>query len=152
MMKNIQFFLFLALATFFAACAKEQTDDQAVPNYSDFTPTTFDKQQGGHDCGGGDQGASSASALVANFEVVLDNGTVSEQEALIITNKSVDAISYEWDFGNGDKATTANPSYEYGIHGNYTIKLTATDAIGNRQTATKDLTVLCIFGGSSHDE
>lgn len=75
-----------------------------------------------------------------------------ELATLSVSNKSTNAVSYEWDFGNGDKSTEANPKYNYKIHGNYTVTLKATDQKGKASTSTKQITVLCIFGGGPHDQ
>ena len=38
---------------------------------------------------------------------------------------SLDASSYEWDFGDGQKSTEANPTHTYTTTGAYTIKFMA---------------------------
>lgn len=141
-----------ALVAAFAACNKERDSDQALPVYPGDTAATYDDTPDGHGCTDVTHTNNTASALVADFDLVLDNGAVNEMEYLTITNKSANAVSYEWDFGNGVTAVDAAPTHRYKIHGNYSITLTAVDARGNRQTVKKDLIVLCIFGGNSHDE
>ncbi len=42
-------------------------------------------------------------------------------------NTSKKAISYEWDFGDGQKSTEAAPQHKYKSSGNYTILLKASD-------------------------
>lgn len=91
-------------------------------------------------------------AMHTAFTVDNEKTDIFEEEALLLTNHSTNAVSYEWDFGNGDTSTEAQPSYQYKIHGAYTITLTTTDAMGNTQKASQDIYVLCIFGGGSHDE
>ncbi len=56
------------------------------------------------------------------------------------TNTSVDATSYEWDFGDGDTSTTASPNHVYDTAGTYTVALIATNGCGS-DTTTKSLTV-----------
>src|SRR5688572_16648116 len=46
-------------------------------------------------------------------------------EDVIFTNKSIDAITYLWDFGDNTSSTEQNPKHAYTAVGNYTIKLTA---------------------------
>jgi len=46
------------------------------------------------------------------------------------TNTSTGALTYKWDFGNGNTSTTTNPTYTYPTSGNYTVKLTATNSNG----------------------
>lgn len=41
-----------------------------------------------------------------------------------------DAISYNWDFGDGGKSTEANPAHTYSANGTYTATLTARDPGG----------------------
>jgi PKD repeat protein len=39
-------------------------------------------------------------------------------------NKSTNADTYKWDFGNGQTSTEKNPSVTYTVNGTYTVKLT----------------------------
>lgn len=54
--------------------------------------------------------------------------TVSNQSqapaTLTFINKSLNAVSYNWDFGNGMSSTEENPVVTYTEAGNYTVKLT----------------------------
>ena len=43
------------------------------------------------------------------------------------TNSSTGAISYEWDFGDGNMSTEESPTHVYATHGIYTVTLTATN-------------------------
>lgn len=54
---------------------------------------------------------------------------------ITFTNASKNASSYKWDFGDGTTTTDANPTKEFIKAGDYTVKLTATDA--KNQTAQK---------------
>lgn len=45
-------------------------------------------------------------------------------------NNSTNAVSYFWDFGNGNTSTLVNPSTVYITSGNYSVKLVATGATG----------------------
>lgn len=48
------------------------------------------------------------------------------------TNSSTGAgLTYAWDFGDGGTSTVANPTYQYGGVGNYTVTLTVTNAAGS---------------------
>lgn len=46
-------------------------------------------------------------------------------------------VSWSWDLGNGNLSNLKNPSASYTSPGKYTIKLTVTDASGNKYSATK---------------
>ena len=43
--------------------------------------------------------------------------------------KGIAAASYLWEFGDGETATTANPTHVYAAPGYYTVKLTVTDGV-----------------------
>jgi PKD repeat protein len=98
-----------------------------------------------------DQGPT-ITALKADFTINNSNGEVDENELLLITNLSENAVSYEWDFGNGKTSTEKDPVHTYPIHGPYTVTLKVTDADGNVEITSHEINVLCIFGGGSHDE
>ncbi|WP_420580890.1 PKD domain-containing protein [Reichenbachiella sp.] len=46
------------------------------------------------------------------------------------TNTSVDATSYEWDFGDGNMSTEASPTHVYAEAGNYEVSLTGKNDAG----------------------
>ena len=46
------------------------------------------------------------------------------------TNQSSGAVSYTWDFGNGQSSTVPNPIFTYSNPGIYNVKLTATNQFG----------------------
>lgn len=43
-----------------------------------------------------------------------------------------DELTYEWDFGDGEKSTEKNPSYVFKKPGEYKVKLTVTDPAGEK--------------------
>ncbi|RYZ59160.1 MAG: PKD domain-containing protein, partial [Chitinophagaceae bacterium] len=45
-------------------------------------------------------------------------------------NTSVDAVSYQWDFGDGTTSTDASPSHTYSQFGEYAVRLLVTNANG----------------------
>jgi PKD repeat protein len=50
--------------------------------------------------------------------------------------------NWTWSFGDGSTSTEQNPSHEYSVGGQYTVKLTAKNAVGsNAITETKYITV-----------
>lgn len=56
------------------------------------------------------------------------------------TNTSTNALSYNWDFGDGSSSTQANPSHTYAAAGAYTVVLTATNDAGS-STYSQEFTV-----------
>jgi PGF-pre-PGF domain-containing protein len=72
------------------------------------------------------------------------------------TDRSGNAIGWNWDFGDGETSTEKNPRHTYSTAGNYTVNLTVNNANG---TASKTTTVTVFeessssggnSGGSSH--
>lgn len=62
---------------------------------------------------------------VAEFTYTVDGNTGT----VTFTNKSTDAASYSWDFGDGKGTSTEeNPVYTYDVTGSYKVKLTAISA------------------------
>ncbi|WP_210509040.1 S-layer family protein [Naasia sp. SYSU D00057] len=78
-------------------------------------------------------------APVANF-TSSTNGLTAQ-----FTSTSTDSdgtiATYAWNFGNGQTATTANPSVTYASAGTYTVTLTVTDDDGATHTRTGSVTV-----------
>ncbi len=110
-MKKLLYFLAAAAAITAAACSKP--DDQKTP--------------------GGEQ--TPAEAPTADFEF-----TVNALE-VTFTNKSANATSYKWDFGDGESAKEASPKHEYASAGTYTVKLTVANADGATANKEKSVTV-----------
>ena len=52
----------------------------------------------------------------------------------VFTNTSTNATSYNWDFGDGNTSTEANPTHTYSTDGVYTVTLTATNNCGSVST------------------
>jgi PKD repeat protein len=78
------------------------------------------------------------------------NNTVNEGQVLKLTDQSVNAASYHWDFGNGTTSDKADPNFYYVMHGDYTITLTVTNVKGTKATSKYDITVLCTYGNPNH--
>lgn len=87
---------------------------------------------------------------IADFSIHNEYNQVFEKDLLEVTNNSINAVSYHWDFGNGDTSSEANPQYSYGNHGTFTVKLTITDKYGDSKESSHDITVNCLFGGVEH--
>ncbi|NGO12643.1 carbohydrate-binding protein [Streptomyces sp. HC44] len=52
-----------------------------------------------------------------------------------------DALTYSWDFGDGAKSTSANPTHTYKKNGTYTATLTAKDPSGRTGSASVQVVV-----------
>ncbi|MGW1800872.1 PQQ-dependent sugar dehydrogenase [Streptomyces sp. NPDC001984] len=51
------------------------------------------------------------------------------------------ALTYSWDFGDGDKSTAANPTHKYKTNGTYTATVTAKDPTGRTGSASVQIVV-----------
>ncbi|WP_172623124.1 PKD domain-containing protein [Flavisolibacter ginsenosidimutans] len=57
------------------------------------------------------------------------------------TDASQNAVSYEWNFGDGATSSQQNPSHTYTAFGNYTVKLKTTNALGCADSSTLTVTI-----------
>jgi hypothetical protein len=83
-------------------------------------------------CGGGDDSAPKPTAA---FEYEADGLEVT------FTNKSTNANTFSWDFGDGETSTDQNPTHTYDAYGVYTVKLSATGEGGSATSLPDDLTI-----------
>ncbi|NQZ79061.1 MAG: PKD domain-containing protein, partial [Ekhidna sp.] len=69
---------------------------------------------------------------IADFEVSTDTLYLDHPTTNIIhfTDKSLDAISWNWNFGNGTSSTIQNPSLNFSNPGEYLVELTVRSAQG----------------------
>ena len=76
-----------------------------------------------------------SSEVTADFtyEITVNPGEVS------FTNKSSNAVSYEWNFGDGKFSTLKDPIHIYNQNDTYFVKLTA---FGNEMNASKRDTLI----------
>jgi PKD repeat protein len=69
------------------------------------------------------------SGPIAAFNVV--SGTDCQATVASVTDQSVNAVQWNWDFGDGNISTQQHPSHTYqSMLNNYSIGLTATDSSG----------------------
>ncbi|MFN0216034.1 MAG: PKD domain-containing protein [Saprospiraceae bacterium] len=71
----------------------------------------------------------------ADFEVSSNGLTVS------LTNTSEGAVSYLWDFCDGNLSTLPNPTHTYATPGVYCVKLIATNSCGLKDTVLQQIGV-----------
>ncbi|MFY0712987.1 PKD domain-containing protein [Seonamhaeicola sp. NFXS20] len=57
------------------------------------------------------------------------------------TDTSILAVSYSWDFGDGNTSTEASPSHTYAVAGTYDVTLTTTNEAGVSRSVTKPVPV-----------
>ena len=146
-MKKIFLFSALVSLTIFIACSKQEMEVEVVPAQDEETLALDTKEQTERQ-----RFNTTISTGSADFTIKNEGNQLFENDILALSNNSKNAVSYHWDFGNGDTSTEANPSYKYRIHGHFTVTLTTTDASGATHQASQDVVVLCIFGGGPHDQ
>jgi PKD repeat protein len=56
-------------------------------------------------------------------------------------NRTKNAVSWTWSFGDGDTSTARNPTHVYDDAGAYTVQLTAISATGDTASHTASVTV-----------
>ncbi len=61
--------------------------------------------------------------------------------AVDFTNKSINGVSYLWNFGDGSASTWQTPSHTYTVYGNYSVKLVVTNANGCKDSLVKNALV-----------
>jgi PKD repeat protein len=74
-------------------------------------------------------------SFMADFSFEVDDFVVT------FTNLSKDAVSYSWDFDDGNTSTDVNPVHTYAAEGSYEVVLTATSGSGEIKTATKTVSI-----------
>lgn len=67
--------------------------------------------------------------------------TVVAADTVSFINMSEKAVSYLWDFGNGESSTEALPVHRYFRSGDYAVTLTATDEKSKSKSTTQIITV-----------
>ncbi|KAA2242559.1 T9SS type B sorting domain-containing protein [Chitinophaga agrisoli] len=76
---------------------------------------------------------------VAAFTVIpgLDTELEFSEALFSFSNQSSGATAYNWDFGEGNSATEANPQHRYGLPGDYRVTLQITSEIGCTDTTSR---------------
>lgn len=83
-------------------------------------------------CKSDDEVVSTIEEPKARFTPVQD---ANDPFTWSMTNESVDASSYSWDFGDGATSTDESPTHTYSMEGTYTITLTATGPGGSASSS-----------------
>ncbi|MBX2930628.1 MAG: PKD domain-containing protein [Chitinophagaceae bacterium] len=76
--------------------------------------------------------AKTTTAFTENDTLVCPGTTVS-----FINQSTGNNLAYQWNFGDGNTATEANPEHNYPNEGTYTIRLSAIDPLGCADTLVK---------------
>ncbi|MFK7775809.1 MAG: PKD domain-containing protein [Saprospiraceae bacterium] len=144
-MKNILTFIALISLTIFTACSNQKMEDDFAPTNEE-TSNVFSIDRTNS------FGNLNANIAKASFKINNESSIVNEGDVLLLSNNSINAIAYHWDFGNGDTSIEAQPTYQYEIHGNRIVTLTITDASGKTHQTSNEVLVLCVFGGIDHNQ
>lgn len=87
---------------------------------------------------------------IACFEITsesIDNGDDARVgEKITFENCSQNAVTFAWDFGDGENSTSRSPKHEYEETGTYSVTLDATNSDGT-STLTQDVDVLPSLSG-----
>lgn len=67
--------------------------------------------------------------------------TIRSAQTISFQGESSQAISWDWDFGDGNTSTEQNPTHTYTQPGTYLVRLTVTNAEGCTNTAVSEVTV-----------
>ena len=140
-MTKFYLYLSLVLIVVLSSCSLHEVEDSLNPQTDDINYQLSSELS-----------INTLDASKADFSIDHINNILNERDQLIVTNNSSNAVSYHWDFGNGDKSEEAIPEYNYKRHGEYTVTLTISDKVGNTKTMSQDLTVLCVFIGNIHTD
>src|SRR4030042_2846022 len=76
---------------------------------------------------------------VANLSASVTSGDRPLQvefNANLSTDEDGDALTYYWDFGDGNNSTSINPTKTFGTTGSFTVTLTVTDEEGLTDNAS----------------
>ena len=84
---------------------------------------------------------------VANFSSNVTQGYAPL--SVQFTDLSKNATQWEWNFGDGGSSIAKNPAHTYSAAGNYTVSLTATNAVGSSMTAKSNYINVVAFVDSA---
>ena len=86
--------------------------------------------------------ASTQITVVApDADFIPSSSTLFDSLSITFQNLSVDAVSYQWYFGDGNSSTMVNPNNMYDLPGSYLVTLIATDDKGCTDTITKPIEI-----------
>ncbi len=91
-------------------------------------------------------GTSVQTVVFVNATPTASATSSINDNTVTFTNNSTGATSYDWDFGDGNNSTLANPVYTYAGGGSFTVTLTATNG------SCSDVTTISLTSVSVGDE
>jgi len=77
-------------------------------------------------------------AAIADFQ---DVAPVCMPEPITFINESKNAVSYEWNFGDGQKSGAESPDHYYADAGTYIVELTVTGEMMDKHTISKPVVI-----------
>jgi PKD repeat protein len=71
--------------------------------------------------------------------IFISDAAISCKSPLLVhfTNQSLNAIAYQWNFGDGTQSTTQNPTHAFNGNGSFSVQLIALNANGCSDTILK---------------
>jgi serine protease len=81
------------------------------------------------------------TAAEANFSSSISTVDLADNMAVTFTDRSTNAVSWAWEFGEGSTSTEKNPVITFKKFGNFVVKLTVTSAEGCTSTISKPFVV-----------
>jgi gliding motility-associated-like protein len=89
---------------------------------------------------------ATATVFIAANDVIADFSTEKTQyelqEIVQFTNLSQNAVSYRWDFGDGNFSTETNPTHTYAREGEFVVCLNAAKEFGCEDSICKPVKVI----------
>lgn len=83
--------------------------------------------------------SSKSTQSIAPFASFIADMTSGERPFTVnFENKSIGAVSYLWEFGDGSTSTASSPTKTYSQIGVYSVKLTATNSSGSSESVRSD--------------
>ncbi|MBN4062246.1 PKD domain-containing protein, partial [Bacteroidales bacterium AH-315-I05] len=99
-------------------------------------------------------GPGNATVSITNQVVVYPNPTANFQaypntvldsaDTVYFADNSLDAWSWNWDFGDGNSDTIQNPTHYYATNGSYFVTLVITNAFGCKDSITKQAVFIAV--------
>jgi PKD repeat protein len=85
---------------------------------------------------------------VASF--ISTTEVIAAQQPVVFTNTSEGAVSWNWEFGDGETSAEENPEHLFNISGDYTVSLTAVSDQGCEDLETRSFGIITATE-DSHD-